>query len=214
LKLSEQGPSLRRLAAGAAIGIVVGGVLTALVPWQLAITLGWCAAALTLILRIWLVVGFMSVEETRSHATAEDNGRNATRVLLVAASVASLGGAAAVLVKASQTSGAGKFALAAAGVGTVLVSWTLVHSVFTLRYAHEFYTEPVGGIDFKTDKEMPDYRDFAYVAFTVGMTFQVSDTDIQSRVIRRSVLRQALLSYLFGAIILAVTVNIIASVIT
>jgi len=71
----------------------------------------------------------------------------------------------------------------------------------------------VGGIDFKTDDEQPDYRDFAYVAFTVGMTFQISDTDIQTRVIRRTVLRHALLAYLFGAVILAVAINLIANLV-
>ena len=92
------------------------------------------------------------------------------------------------------------------------VSWGVVHTVFTLRYAHRYYRDPIGGIDFKSgDDYAPDYGDFAYVAFTVGMTFQVSDTDIQSREIRRSVLSHALLAYLFGAVILAVTVNLIAS---
>ncbi len=86
-----------------------------------------------------------------------------------------------------------------------------MHTVFALRYAHEFYTPPVGGIDFKTEHELPDYQDFAYVAFTIGMTFQVSDTDIQACRTRRTVLRQALLAYLFGAVILAVVVNVIAS---
>ena len=88
-----------------------------------------------------------------------------------------------------------------------------MHTVFALRYAHEYYTDPVGGIDFKTRDERPDYLDFAYVAFTVGMTFQVSDTDVQARRIRRTVLRHALLSYLFGAVILAVVVNVIAGVV-
>ena len=95
---------------------------------------------------------------------------------------------------------------------TVVLSWAVVHFVFALRYADEFYTAPIGGIDFKAEPEYaPDYRDFAYVAFTVGMTFQVSDTDIQIRVIRRTVMTHALLSYLFGAVILAVTINVIAA---
>jgi uncharacterized membrane protein len=95
---------------------------------------------------------------------------------------------------------------------TVASSWALVQTVFALRYAHEYYTDPIGGIDFKTPpEERPDYRDFAYVAFTVGMTFQVSDTDIQHRRTRRTVLRHALLAYLFGAVILAVVVNVIAT---
>jgi len=87
-----------------------------------------------------------------------------------------------------------------------------VHTVFALRYARLFYADPPGGIDFKNHgTEPPDYRDFAYVAFTIGMTFQVSDTDIQSRIVRRTVLRHALLSFFFGAVILATTVNVIAS---
>jgi uncharacterized membrane protein len=84
--------------------------------------------------------------------------------------------------------------------------------VFALRYAHVYYTEPEGGIDFKSKgAERPDYIDFAYTAFTVGMTFQVSDTDITRREMRRQVLWHALISFLFGAVILATTVNVIAS---
>jgi uncharacterized membrane protein len=77
---------------------------------------------------------------------------------------------------------------------------------------HEYYTPTLpGAIDFKSGDYKPDYGDFAYVAFTVGMTFQVSDTDIGSRLIRRTVLRHALISYLFGAIIVALMVNVIAT---
>ncbi len=100
--------------------------------------------------------------------------------------------------------------MTAIGGLTVVVSWSVVHTVFALRYAREYYSTPVGGIDFKSDDEEPDYQDFAYVAFTVGMTFQVSDTDVQARPIRRTVIRHALLAYLFGAVILAVAVNVIA----
>jgi uncharacterized membrane protein len=98
------------------------------------------------------------------------------------------------------------------GVVTIVCSWLLVHTVFALRYAHLYYTEPEGGIDYKSKGlERPDYLDFAYTAFTVGMTFQVSDTDITRREMRRQVLRHALISFLFGAVILATTVNVIAS---
>ncbi len=101
--------------------------------------------------------------------------------------------------------------LEAFGVATIVCSWLLVHTVFALRYAHVYYTEPEGGIDYKSKgQERPDYLDFAYTAFTVGMTFQVSDTDITRREMRRQVLRHALISFLFGAVILATTVNVIA----
>jgi uncharacterized membrane protein len=80
-----------------------------------------------------------------------------------------------------------------------------------LRYARLYYNDPRGGIEFAEPDKTPDYLDFVYVSFTVGMTFQVSDTDIQSSRIRRTVLRHALLSFLFGAVILGVTVNVVAS---
>ena len=95
---------------------------------------------------------------------------------------------------------------------TVALSWALVHTIFALRYARQYYSRSIkGGIDFKSGDYEPDYIDFAYVAFTIGMTFQVSDTDIGARIIRRTILRHALISYLFGAIIVAMMVNVIAS---
>ena len=93
---------------------------------------------------------------------------------------------------------------------SVLLSWTTVHSNFTTRYARIYYSGPDGGIDFKSDIK-PKYSDFAYVAFTLGMTYQVSDTDLQSprRCAPRS-LRHALISYVFGAVIIAATINLVA----
>jgi uncharacterized membrane protein len=83
-----------------------------------------------------------------------------------------------------------------------------VHTVFTLHYAHRYF-EADGGIEFpKTDD--PTYLDFAYVAFTVGMTFQVSDTEISDRSIRWLLLRHAALAYLFGTVIVGLTINLLA----
>lgn len=89
------------------------------------------------------------------------------------------------------------------------VSWLTVHTIFTLRYALLYYTEPEGGVDFN-QQDRPTYRDFAYVAMTIGMTFQVSDTNLKSTEVRSTALRHALLSYLFGSIILAAAVNLVA----
>jgi uncharacterized membrane protein len=127
-------------------------------------------------------------------------------------SAAAFVGVGFALFKASQAGTAGQVTLTVVSVVTVALSWVVVHTVFTLRYAHEYYTAPVGGIDFKTE-EAPDYQDFAYIAFTIGMTFQVSDTDVQGRKVRRTVLRHSLLSYLFGAVILAVVINVIAGIV-
>jgi uncharacterized membrane protein len=80
-----------------------------------------------------------------------------------------------------------------------------VHTVYLLRYARDYYSPPQGGIDFHG--EAPDYVDFAYLALTIGMTFQTSDTDITAKRVRRAALHHALLSYVFGTVIVAITVS-------
>lgn len=202
--------AVERLLVVTVFGVVVGTVAVFLAPWQFAILAGWDASAAAFVGWVWASVGRFTPDETRALATREDNGRVATSLLLLGASVASLVGTAFDLVKAGQAHSAGRVALSGIALLTVALSWAVVQTVFSLRYAHEYYTPPVGGIDFKTKGELPDYKDFGYVAFTVGMTFQVSDTDIQARRTRRTVLRHALLAYLFGAVILAVVVNVIA----
>ena len=98
-------------------------------------------------------------------------------------------------------------------VAHVVVSWITVHTLFTLRYARLYYDGPEGGIDFQSD-DLPDYLDFVYLAFTVGMTFQVSDTNISDRRIRRAITRHALLGYLFGTVIIGVTINVVGGLIS
>jgi uncharacterized membrane protein len=203
--------SLMRLLIALAAGVVVAAALVIVAPWQFAVLAGWDVVAALFVGSVWLSVNRFSPDETREHATREDNSRVAAGLLLLSASVASLVGTGFDLMKAEHAHTAGRAALTVIALLTVALSWAMVHTVFALRYAHEYYTPPIGGIDFKTDDERPDYHDFAYVAFTVGMTFQVSDTDIQARRTRRSVLHQALLAYLFGAVILAVVVNVIAT---
>ncbi|MGH3967736.1 MAG: DUF1345 domain-containing protein, partial [Mycobacterium sp.] len=128
--------------------------------------------------------------------------------VIMSASVASLGGVGYVVAAASRT-GPGAVEAAVVGILTVAASWFAVHTLFTVHYARLYYSDEPGGINFH-DPERPCFRDFAYVAFTVGMTYQVSDTEIGLTSIRATVLRHALLSYLLGAVVLAVTINLIA----
>ena len=115
-----------------------------------------------------------------------------------------------LLVRAGGAAGGTKAYLITLGVVSVALSWTLVHTVFTLRYARAYYGVPVGGIDFN-EEDPPNYLDFAYLAVTIGMTFQVSDTNLTSKGIRRIALGHALLSYLFGAVIVALVINVVSS---
>ncbi len=114
-----------------------------------------------------------------------------------------------VLVRTGSTSGLAKLLLVGACAVSVVLAWAVVHTVYSLRYARLYYRGRAGGVDFN-EREAPCYTDFAYLALTIGMTFQVSDTDITSRAIRRTALRHAMLSYTFGALFIAITVNLIA----
>jgi uncharacterized membrane protein len=102
--------------------------------------------------------------------------------------------------------------LISAAVLTVVLSWTLINTVYTLRYADQHFRSTPGGIAFGTEdgQQQPGYRDFAYVAFTIGMTYQVSDTTLRDPQIRRSVLAHSILSYVFGVVIVAGSVNLIS----
>lgn len=199
----------RRLAISLSIG-AVALILTILFgDWRYAPSVGWDTAAIVFCGWTWLVIWPMSAEQTAVRATEEDPNRAISDIIVLTACVASLGALGLVLMYAHESTGLTRAMLALLAVASVAVSWFSVHTIFTLRYALLYYTQPVGGIGFN-QQQPPDYRDFAYVALTLGMTFQVSDTELQDSDIRATALRHALLSYLFGAVILAAAVNLIA----
>jgi uncharacterized membrane protein len=160
---------------------------------------------------VWAVVGPLDAEATAAHARREDPGRGVSDALVLMATVASFAGVALILLDASNAQGGTKAAIISMALGSVALSWFLVHTLFALRYASIYYQHEAG-VDFNEGKP-PRYLDFAYLAFTVGMTFQVSDTDLKTEAIRTTVLRQALLSYLLGTIVLATTINLVAGLI-
>jgi len=157
----------------------------------------------------WVTIYPADGARTRLIAMREDESRVSSDLLVLAACVASLAGVAMILVKATEYRGTALAGMTALGVVSVVLAWALVHTVYTLRYA-DLYYQHEGGVDFNQTEE-PDYRDFAYLAFTIGMTYQVSDTNLRLKAVRRTALRHALLSYLFGAVIIAMTINIVAS---
>jgi uncharacterized membrane protein len=174
---------------------------------------GWDVAAAFVVGSVWSFVAVLDAASTEQVATREDDSRAAADLIMVGASLISLVGVVVGLAHARTHAGAVSSVLTGDAVFTVFLSWFTVHTLFVLRYAHLYYSQPVGGIDFGGAKEAPDYLDFVYFGFTVGMTFQVSDTNIAKRTIRRAVVRHALLSYLFGAVIVGVTINVVGNLI-
>jgi uncharacterized membrane protein len=210
----RNGLAARRLSAGSVAGIAVGAGAAAFgARWQVTVSLGWCALALVILVWVWATIVPKDSEATAEHARSEDFSRATADIVLLGASIASLVAVAATLVLAGHAHDGRKAALIALTIVTVALAWFMVHTVFTVRYGDLYYADPVGGIDFNED-DKPDYRDFAYLALTIGMTFQVSDTDLQAKPIRRNAIRHALLSYAFGAVIVAITINIVASLLS
>jgi uncharacterized membrane protein len=210
-KAERHGLAGRRLAFSFAIGAAT--LIAALVAgggWTVAVPAGWAAMAVVTVAATWFRIRGMSPEETAAHAQAEDYSRPIADLIVLSASVASLVSVGFALVEARHSGGTGKGLLIALAVAVVACSWLAVHFVFAVRYGDLYYGDPVGGVTFNQD-DRPDYRDFAYFALTIGMTFQVSDTNITDKSIRRQVTRHALLSYLFGTVIVALAINAVAS---
>ena len=204
------GPSSRtRLLTSVAVGAGVGLVCGALVsPWQLCLLAGWMAGAMVFAAWIWGTIWPMDAAATRRHAVREDPGQAVTDAVIIVASVASLA-AVALLLLAGSSTGATRDVHVAVCVGGVVLAWGTVHTLFTIRYARLYYGSDQG-VDFNQEKP-PRYSDFAYLAFTIGMTYQVSDTDLKTSRIRATALVQGLLSYVFGVFIIAFTINLVAS---
>ncbi len=198
----------RRLTACVVVGLVAGGAAALLAAWQVTGLLAWCTGAGTFLGLAWAAMWNADSQRTRIVATSEDESRVTADLVVLAAGVASLIGVGFILLKGSSAKGVALAGMTALGVGSVVLAWATVHTVFTLRYAALYYLRD-GGIDFNQDDD-PDYRDFAYLAFTIGMTYQVSDTDLQTKEIRRTALKHMLLSYLFGTAIIAMTINVVA----
>jgi uncharacterized membrane protein len=161
----------------------------------------------------WTLIRHMTAAQTREHACRrheEDATRRWSHAVMLLASIASPAGVGYLLL--AETSKSGDVVAAAVGALSVVASWFAVHTVFMLRYARLFYSGAEDGIDFNQGhdpKSQPTYRDFAYLAFTIGMTYQVSDTNLKAGNIRATALGHAMLSFVLGAIILAVTINLV-----
>jgi uncharacterized membrane protein len=197
-----------RLVTAVLAGAVVGTAVSLSTTWRTGVLAGWMAGAVVILVWTWLTIWPMDAPTTAGHAVREDPGRAVTDAAVLLAALASLAGVGLFLA-GKAPSQSGKEIQAALSVGSVLLAWAVVHTLFTTRYARLYYTGTDGGVDFN-GSDPPQYTDFAYLAFTIGMTFQVSDTDLTTKMIRATALRHALLAYLFGAVILAMTINLVA----
>jgi uncharacterized membrane protein len=208
--MSRPAPTKRRLIISAGAGILAAAGLILLGAAKFAPLAAWDIIALIYTGWIWITIWGMSAVQTKTHANTEDPGRAVADILLITASIISLVAVGFMITQASSSEGIEKAIEVALGLFSVIASWAVVHTTYTLKYSTLYYGQAAGGVNFN-NKSQPAYTDFAYLAFTIGLTFQVSDTDLEEPEFRKTVLKHMLLSYLFGAVIIATTINTIAN---
>lgn len=199
-----------RLALAALVGIPLGLLLPLGEGIDLILRVLACYAltGLAYIGPLAYTIHTEDPERTRARMSGGDGERRLTDVIVVVVGLASLVGVGVLLVGGSA-SGDTKVASAIIGLGTVAVGWLCVQGVYTVRYARIFYASEKPPIDFNDDED-PALSDFAYFSFNLGMTYQVSDTNVRTRDLRKVILGHTLLSYLYGTVVIATTVNLVA----
>jgi uncharacterized membrane protein len=205
----QQSPTQRRVAVALIAGSAAAVLTAVFGDWRYAPAIGWDAAAIVFGGWTWWAIWPLSAQDTADHATGEDPNRATSDTIMLTACVASLVAVGMVLVYAHSSTRPAQILLATLSLVSLALSWFTIHTVYALRYALLYYGQTPGGIDFN-QPERPCYKDFAYLALTLGMTYQVSDTSIQSTEVRSAALKHALLSYLFGSVILASAINLVA----
>jgi len=201
-----------RLLVALTFGLIACIVASVYGFGKLSFLIGWDVAVIIFIVWIWSVIWPMDHKQTAKHAQREDPSRTGSEIILLSAGVASLLAVGYVILQAHTTQvQSHRLLLTAIAIVSVVASWTLIHTIYTLRYATVFYSKEIeGSINFIQEKE-PSYSDFAYFAFVIGMTYQVSDTTLTGSAFRRTVLRHSLLSYLFGTVIIATTISLVVN---
>ena len=199
----------KRVIVGGAAGLLAAAIAVAVgASWSVAVLCAIDVATGVYVIWVWATIGGADAATTARLARAEDASRAAAEAVLVAAGITGLIAVAFTLAQAGNSVAPDRGLLTALAIGSVALAWLSVHTVWLLRYARLYFSPPDGGVDFHG--EAPEYADFAYLALTVGMCFQVSDTDLTGKRVRRTALHHALLSYLYGTVIVAVTVNSVA----
>jgi uncharacterized membrane protein len=185
---------------------ITAAVITALLgKWEYVSLIGWDIAALVIVGVIAFDMRGADAEHTGIVARRDDMNHSLVDVVVLLASLASVG--AVIYLFAEKD-----LSMLHVGFGlvSIVISWATVHMLYALRYAAMYYSDPEGGVDFNS-KEQPRFSDFLYLAFTLGMTYQVADTDLTTSAFRKAILGHAVLSFVFGTTIIATTINFIAS---
>lgn len=203
--------AVTRLVAASVVGGLIGVVVGVLTGALLGVLAAIAGSATIFVVAGWVVLWPMDAAATHRTVQRQDFRPVAQEIVIVAAAVAGLVGIVALLLLSGSGSGP---TAAAVAPGAVFMVWAALHLMYATRYAHLYYeVGSEGGIDFNSE-DRPAYRDFLYFSYNLGMTYQVSDTSVSNATIRAVALRHCLLSYVFGTVILATTINLVTGIVT
>jgi uncharacterized membrane protein len=183
--------------------------------WRMQLITTWDVYALCVLAMAWTRIFTSEPRVVVRLAKLSPSSRKLIYLFIVVAACASLATVAFVLATAKIVTGVGFIKRVVLAIGTVILSWLVLHTMFTLHYAHLFYRREhsekiAGGLVFPEGQFEPDYLDFAYFSFVIGMTSQVSDVQINSREMRRTALLHGIVSFGFNTAVLALSINIIS----
>lgn len=213
--------SHHRLLVSVAVSILTFFLIRNSISLQMALMISWDVFVFSVISLVWLLFIVAKPWQVQRLAGAQDNSRGFIFLLVTLAAMASVFAVIILLQTSAHLSQKQVLHHVLVAILSVVCSWVLLHTIFALRYAHIFYENVKpddqghqcgSGLLFPEEKS-PDYIDFAYFSFVVGMTFQVSDVEISSRRIRRLTLAHSLLSFMFNTVIVALSINVVSGLI-
>lgn len=211
--VKEQGKNILRqkwmhFVIAVMLGLVSGLILKVYFNWEISLLMSWNAGAVTAMALMWFNFHPLTGEHTKKVVLTESIRYSFLDIVIIIASCVSLG-VVAILV----TVGKGNPLELGVGLISIPISWSLVHAIYTFHYAELYYKKSYGqkegGVNFNNN-ELPSFWDFAYLSYTIGMTYQVSDTNFSTTSFRKVALGHAMISFLFNTVIISILVNFIA----
>lgn len=207
-----------RIGATLTVGFIVYAILSDSLSWQTRLVTSWDAAAFVYLGLAWAIIGHADAQSTRGHALAQDTSGYIIFLFVLGAACASVVAIAFVVSTIHDLAFWSKVWHLALTMTALISSFLMIQTVFAFHYARRYYLDEqqerrnAGGLAFPGGAD-PDYMDFAYYSFVVGMTSQVSDVQVTSSAMRRMTLVHGVLAFVFNIVVLALSINTIASAI-
>ncbi len=205
--------ALTRMVVSLAASVLVLLLLPSSLSIAVRAVASWDAFAIVLLASTWLTIFTLRPAQIRALAQREDPSRFASLIMVILGSAASLLAVIVLLQSTARLVGSDKLKAIVLALSAVALAWLLIHTVFTLRYAHLYYDESADAtpLEFPDGTTSPDYLDFAYFAFIIGMTAQTADVSIRARRIRHAALLHGIVAFVFNTAVVALSIGVLST---